>query len=55
MPAPARITPARRCSTTKLRSTTLAGRLPARASVSTGGTATGELDIFIICQTFCMS
>ena len=29
--------------------------VPARASVRTGGTATGELDIFIICQTFCMS
>ncbi len=55
MPTPARTTPARRCSTTKLRSTTLAGRRPARASVSTGGTATGELDIFIISGTFFVS
>ena len=56
MPIPARTRPARRCSTTRrAQHHARPVAVPARASVSDGGTATGELDIFIISQTFFVS
>src|SRR5262249_26807643 len=47
MPIPATARPARRCSTTRRRRNTLAGRRPARVSERTAGGATGGLGIFI--------